>query len=97
MGASLADYDGLAGIAIAVFVLAVVFHGNGGKLFALAKGEAGFLKWALALFIVRWLGASGVLGQMGPPLTLLVYVALAMKLATNQTMLSGISSFWKKV
>lgn len=94
MNTNISTYDGVSGIAIAVFILVVVFNGKGKALIDALKGEAGFLKWILALFILRYIGDSGMFGEAGHTLLIGVYLLLLMKIAQNQEIVSGIKKFW---
>lgn len=95
--ASLVEYDGITGIAIAVMLLVIVFQGNGFKLVEALKGETGFLKWVLALFILSYLSNSGVFGEAGTAMLTGVYILLLMKIAQNQQIMGSISKLWNSL
>jgi predicted metal-binding membrane protein len=43
------------GTAFGVYLIAVVYHGNGEKLIALLAGQKAFVKWAAALAILMFI------------------------------------------
>lgn len=92
MNGNLSAYDGLAGVILGIFILTVILRGNGGQLVDQLKKETGFVKWAASLLILGYIGDR--FGGIGAGLALMVYILLAMKIATNPDIMNGIKNFW---
>lgn len=91
---SLSAYDGITGVALAIMILVIVFAGNGKTLIDALKGEKGFVKWVLALFILSWISNSKILGETGTVLLTGVYILMLMKIVTNNQIMNSIKTVW---
>lgn len=86
--------NGVAAIALGAYLLVVVAQGNARALFALIKQETGFIKWGVAVAILWWLSTRPEMGELGAGLLAIVILGLAIKIANDPTILSGVTAAW---
>ena len=67
--------NGVAGLAISGYVLAIVFKKRGAELLATAGEDVGFIKWLAAVLLVLALWSK--LGKAAAPLMALTFAAIA--------------------
>lgn len=88
------DANGIGAIAIGAFLLTAIIRGNGSQLATLLKGEGGFIKWSIAVGILWFIATRKDIGPIGPALITVVVLGVAIKLANDPTLLSGITGTW---
>lgn len=64
------------------------------KLLALLSQEGGFFKWGIAAGILWWISTRKEIGAVGSGLIALIVLILAMKIASDPTILAGVSKVW---
>jgi RsiW-degrading membrane proteinase PrsW (M82 family) len=87
--------DVLSGVAIGVFLLAVVVKGNSKKLVALAEEDKSFLPWAIAVGILFYL--RGVPELKGPVTELIGAAFIGLFLLGSSTIIPQVKSFWQSI
>ena len=86
--------NGIATLALGVYLLGAALTGNGPKLWQLVKKEGGFIKWGLAGAGVWYISTRPELGEIGPALAAVAALGVAMKVANDPTIVNGIKSAW---
>lgn len=93
-----AQANAVAAIVVGAYLLAANLRVGGKqrmeKLIALLMGEAGFFKWALALGLLWYISTRKELGEVGTGLIATAALGLAIKIANDPTILSGIGKAW---
>jgi hypothetical protein len=91
-GSSVAN--GIAAVAVGAFILTALVKGNGSQLWTMVKGETGFIKWGIAVAIIWWIATRKEFGSIGPMLIFVAVIGVAFKIATDPTIMSGITNAW---
>lgn len=86
------NYGGVAALMIAVYLGVVVYQGRTIPLLNSLKGEAGFIKWMLAL-IILWVIIQEVGGGLGHSIALVAFLGLA--LTAGSKVFPQISTYFK--
>lgn len=90
--------NGAAAIAVGAYIAATVFRVDGKgrteKLWQLIKGEVGFIKWGVAAAILYWIASRPEIGEIGAGLIAFVVLAIALKIASDPTLMSGVVKAW---
>lgn len=86
--------NGIAALALGAYLLVVVARGNAGQLYTLIKSEAGFIKWGVAVTIVWYLSTRPEMGELGTGLIAIAALGLAIKVANDPTIISGVARVW---
>lgn len=87
--------NGAVSLFVGVYLLAVLWGGNEGKLFSLVSEEKGFIKWAGAIITLTYLSrVSG--GELGKLINSFGSLALlALLLANGEKIFGGFTSIYK--
>lgn len=87
-----------AAIIVAAYLLAANLRIGGKqrmeKLVSLLADEGGFFKWGIAAALLWWLSTRKEIGEIGAGLIALVVLTLAIKVANDPSILSGIEKAW---
>lgn len=87
--------NGIAALTVGLYLLAVAVKGNARPLWALVAGEAGFIKWSVAAALLVWLASRKEIGEVGAGLIMVAVVGMALRIASDPTILDTIASAWK--
>jgi len=90
--------NSVASVALGVYLLRVVFSGNGAKLLQMLGSESAFLKWAIALSALLAFKNTRAGAEIGGPLISITLLAMAIKTAQTgqlQTGAAEINKFFK--
>lgn len=85
-------YNGVAAIGLGAYILAVVIGGNATRLFDLLKDEGGYVKWLIAFLILLAIAENENTKEIGRPLIVVAFVALAINASKDQTLWSGVQT-----
>lgn len=86
--------NGAVSLFVGVYLLAVLWGGNEGKLFSLVSEEKGFIKWAGALITLAYLSriSGGKLGELISSFGALALLALL--LGNGEKIFGGFSDIY---
>lgn len=87
--------NAFAALALGAYLLTVAVRGNGPALWTMIKGEAGFIKWGIAVSAVWWIATRPGLGEFGASLVAITVLGLAIKAANDPTIINGVVQAWK--
>jgi len=91
------NLDLLASVGVGTFLIVAVARGreNTEKMISLAKRDASFIKWAIALAVLIYLRQNKTFGELG---NMLIFAAfLGIGLNAGSKISAGISQLWKKL
>lgn len=90
------DANAMAALAVGAYILVAIFRGNGAQLWTLIKGEAGFIKWGIAVALLWWIANLPEFKNtgLGPSLIGVMILGMAFKIADDPTILNSIKATW---
>lgn len=97
-------FDGMAGIVVAVYILAVLYQGNlatigannsiaPGPLLSQLTQESGFLEFLIAVFILKWLASRAATSSITYGFIALAVLGALLKAANNMQGNTAVSDF----
>lgn len=78
MNSPAAYTNGIASVAVGSYLAAVLYQGNGQKVFSMLKEEGPFIEWFFAFLTLYWLARNSSTSDIGKPLIFISFVALAL-------------------
>lgn len=87
--------DVVSGIAVGVFLLAVVVKGNSSQLVELAEQDKSFLPWAIAVGILFYL--KGIKVLQGPLTEIIAAAFIGLFLLSGANIATQAKTFWQSI
>lgn len=86
--------NGVAALALGLYLIAVSVKGNARPLWALIAGDAGFIKWGVAAGLLTWIASRKEVGEVGAGLIMVAVIGMAIRIANDPTLLGSITKAW---
>lgn len=89
---AMASLDSLAGVLVAVYLIAVVVNGNQDQLLEKLKSQGGFIKWGIAVMLLKYI-AEETDSKIAESFILLALIAMAINVGGS----SGVTNLADQV
>lgn len=89
--------NGIAGIALGAYLLAVAYQGNATNLLHAVEQERGYIKWGVAALLLYWAWENDKLRPFVAPLVIVAVIANLTKIGSNGELTNvqkGLKTLW---